>query len=70
MAILEHLVMGRTLACTDAADSDDNGILDLTDAIYTLNHLFLSGPARAAPGPDTCGADPTADDDLTCGTEC
>jgi hypothetical protein len=26
-------------------DSDSNGAMNLTDAVFTLNHLFLSGPA-------------------------
>ena len=40
------------------------GVVNITDAIYTYNFLFLGGPAPPAPYP-SCGADPTADD-LTC----
>ena len=59
---------GRSGApCQDAADSDDNGQLNITDGVRILNYLFLGGPAPPAPGPDSCGPDPTSDDDLpTC----
>jgi hypothetical protein len=30
--------------CADAADADDDGSLSITDAIYTLDCLFLGGP--------------------------
>ena len=42
----------------DAADADDNGRLELTDAVRILNHLFLGGAAPLAPGPSTCGGAP------------
>jgi hypothetical protein len=44
------------LGCLDAADADDNGTLDLTDALYTLSFLFLGGPSPEAPFPD-CGVE-------------
>ena len=55
-----------TLGCRDAADANDDGVLDLTDAIHILTYLFLRGPAPAAPFPE-CGADPSASDALGCG---
>ena len=61
---------GPALPCNDAADSDDSGGLDLTDAVHTLHHLFVGGPAPPAPGPDACGEDPTAADELGCGSGC
>jgi hypothetical protein len=52
--------------CQDAMDSDDNGMIDLTDAVAVLEYLFLQGPDLAPPFPGP-GADPTADN-LGCGT--
>jgi sugar lactone lactonase YvrE len=66
VALLGYLFLGTAEpACLDAADVDDNGILGLTDSIYSLNFLFIGGPAPLAPFP-VCGQDPTASDDLTC----
>ncbi len=49
-------------ACLDAADANDDGSNDIGDAVYTLSFLFTPGsPAPFAPGPVTCGTDPTAD---------
>jgi ELWxxDGT repeat protein len=50
--------------CLDALDSDDNGKVDLTDAVYELEYLFLGGPEPPGPFPD-CGYDPSPDD-LSC----
>lgn len=47
-------------ACADAADVDDNGTNDVTDAVVLLGFLFTEGPAPSAPH-DACGADPTED---------
>ncbi len=52
---------GPPLPCPDAADADDNASVTLTDAIYALRYLFVAESAPAAPGPDGCGPDPTAD---------
>ena len=46
--------------CLDAHDTDDNGRIDLADAIFTLNHLFLGGEALRPPFP-LCGRDPSRD---------
>ncbi len=49
-------------SCMDASDSDDNGAMEMSDAIYTLKYLYVPGsPPPPAPGPDTCGYDPTED---------
>lgn len=55
------------LPCLDAADVNDSGSLDLSDAVHLLNHLFRGGPAPLAPFPEA-GADPTRRDPLDCET--
>jgi len=50
--------------CLKGADTDDNGKLNLTDAVYLLCHLFAAGPAPPAPYPHI-GKDATSDA-LTC----
>jgi hypothetical protein len=49
------------LSCRDAADSNDDGSVDISDAIWTLTFKFLGGVEIPAPGPDSCGVDPTDD---------
>ena len=46
--------------CIDPLDADDDGVVGLTDAIYTLSFLFQGGPPPESPFP-ACGADPTGD---------
>ena len=50
---------GESPACEKAGDLDDNGTVDLTDAIVLLMHLFLG--AAPPPPPRSCGPDPTSD---------
>ena len=65
--VLNYLFLGGPEPpCQDAADSDDNGSLNITDGVRILNYLFLGGPAPPAPGPETCGSDPTTDDLPVC----
>ena len=47
--------------CPDAADSDDNGEIEVTDPVHTLRWLFLGEEAPSAPGPTGAGPDPTQD---------
>lgn len=60
--LLGHLFLGGpvTLDCPDAADANDDGTLDLSDASLGLSFLFLGGAPLPAPFP-ICGADPTED---------
>ena len=51
--------------CQDSADADDNGAIELTDAIRILNVLFLGFGSIPEPGFLSCGVDPT-DDGLDC----
>jgi len=52
---------GRAPPCFDAADANDTGKLDLSDPIFALNYLFTGGREPPAPGPRSCGPDPTTD---------
>jgi hypothetical protein len=49
----------------DTGDSNDDGELDISDAIHTLGYLFLGFGDIPAPGPGDCGIDPTLDE-LSC----
>ncbi|MBI4582979.1 MAG: hypothetical protein HY717_03000, partial [Planctomycetes bacterium] len=61
---------GVELACPDAADVDDNGELEITDAIRILTYLFLGDDPPPFPGPRACGGDPTADTLDPCDAGC
>lgn len=66
MRILDSIFGGgRALPCLDAADANDNGKVELSDAVHILNYLFRGGPAPLAPYPGP-GIDPTVDDELGC----
>lgn len=56
---------GEEPGCQDAADADDSGTVDLTDAVYTLQHLFLGGDRPPYPR-ECCGLDPTWDELREC----
>ncbi len=59
---LAHQFLGTfTPPCMDAADFDDNGKVEITDPIANLSHQFLGTAAPQPPGKDTCGLDPTPD---------
>jgi hypothetical protein len=60
IATLVGLFRGGPVPCQDACDSDDSGVINLTDAVYTLRYLFIDGEPPAAPFP-VAGRDPTAD---------
>lgn len=50
----------QPLACADACDSNDDGQLDIADAVRTLTYLFAGGVALPPPFPG-CGTDPSSD---------
>jgi hypothetical protein len=52
--------------CLDAADADDNGEVEITDAILVARYLFGRGIPPAAPFPNA-GRDWSDDDPLGCG---
>ncbi len=61
MVCLEYLfVGGSTLACFDACDANDDDSVNVADAVYILEYLFLLGPPPCPPFPG-CGTDPTPD---------
>ncbi len=55
---------GPDSGCRDANDTDDNGAIDLTDAMWLILYLFL-GAEPPVPPFLACGLDPTPDG-LTC----
>jgi len=65
MAILFHLFRGMNFSCRDAMDVDDSGNVEISDVIYLLEYLFLTGNPPRPPFPRE-GADPTLDG-LPCG---
>ena len=59
---LNYLFGGQSPPCCgDAADVNDDGNVNITDPIGLLDHLFQGGTAPPAPGPESCGVDPTSD---------
>ncbi|MEC7776701.1 MAG: hypothetical protein VYC32_11455, partial [Planctomycetota bacterium] len=65
--ILRFLFLGANPAsCQAAADSNGDGGIDITDAIYSLNFLFLGGDAL--PAPTQCGTS-ELESDITLGCE-
>ena len=55
MCILDWLFAGEaTPECVAATNTNGDGVTNITDATYLLNHLFSGGPAPAQPYPD-CG---------------
>ena len=51
------------IACDDAADANDDGNLDISDALRTLLYLYSAGDPKTLPAPaaTTLGPDPTED---------
>jgi hypothetical protein len=59
--VIQYLLLGdREPPCLGAADADDSGALDVTDAIGILTYLFLDADPLAEPFA-ACGPDPTPD---------
>ena len=53
---------GDDLVCLEAADVNNDAMVNLTDGVYVLTYLFSAGDSPAAPGPPDfgtgCGLDP------------
>jgi hypothetical protein len=65
IAITRYFHSGQMPPCSDAADFDDSGTLEITDLINLVNFLYLKGPYPAEPN-RTPLEDPTPDS-LGCG---
>ena len=52
---------GLPILCADACDSNDDGVINLADAVFGMNWLFKFGPTPPEPGPFDDGPDPTTD---------
>ena len=51
-----------TAPCADATDANDDGMVDISDAVSILTALFPGGPPLGLPAPfAACGLDPTVD---------
>lgn len=50
---------GMSPSCPDAADTNDSGVIEVSDAILLLTYLFQDETAPPPPGPGICGVDPT-----------
>jgi hypothetical protein len=64
--VLRHLFAAVAVGCADAADADDSGSVNVTDAVRVLDYLFRDGPPLPPPFP-SAGTDPTSGDPLDCG---
>lgn len=53
--------LGYDPSCKDACDINDDGAINLADAVFLMNYLFKFGPEPPAPFPDP-GIDETVDD--------
>ena len=62
LSLTHQFVEGQDPGCLDAYDVNDDGGLDVSDPISALTYMFLGGDPPPAPGPETCGPDPTVDD--------
>lgn len=58
---LSYLFQATPSPCLDSIDTNDDGGVDISDAISVLNYIFAGGAEPPAPGPSTCGIDPTVD---------
>ncbi len=65
--VLFYLFSDGEVTCLDAADVNDDGSVNIADAVFLFAHLFELGPAPASPHA-ACGVDPSGDagEDLGC----
>ena len=58
--LANFLALGGAAPCCDqAADANDDDLLNTADTVFILAYCSQIGPAPPAPGPLTCGPDPT-----------
>jgi hypothetical protein len=60
VSLLGYLFSGGSLTCRDAGDANDDGLLDIADAISLLGYFFSGGAEPPPPHPG-CGFDPGAE---------
>ncbi len=58
---LDYLFGATTLDCLDAADSNDDGAVNVADVVTSLTRIFEGGQPLPAPSDLRRGPDPTAD---------
>jgi hypothetical protein len=59
VGLLAFLFLGRSIPdCIDAADVNDNGLVEISDYAFLVNYMFADGPEPPAPF-TTAGTDPT-----------
>jgi hypothetical protein len=63
--LLSALSGSGGLPCLDAADIDDDGVVDRPDAVLLAGYLFAGGPPPEPPF-GGCGLDPTFGEGLSC----
>ena len=61
LKVLLYGFLQAPIECEGAADVDDSGEDEMTDAIHLLNYLLLDAPPPPPPFPE-CGNDPTPDE--------
>ena len=62
--MFNYLIGEESIDCLDAADTNDDGNVNVLDCVFLLHYAFANGEEPPAPFPG-CGSDPT-DDDLGC----
>ena len=65
IGLLIVLFIGGSLDCPDAADADDDGVVNFRDFLVSLIYLVQPGSYLPPPFPDP-GLDPTPDDLFCC----
>ncbi|MFN0059778.1 MAG: dockerin type I repeat-containing protein [Planctomycetota bacterium] len=58
--VLGQQFFGQVVTCEDACDINNDGLINLADSVYILDHLFKQGSPPVAPFPE-CGPDPDED---------
>ena len=67
ISILLYLFQGSEApTCLDSADANDDGLINITDAKYLLAYMFLGSTLAPAEPFESCGVDPTPNDNLGC----
>ena len=59
--LIEIVYNNGPINCADANDVNDDGNVNVADIVTLLNWIFNQTLPQPAPGPMTCGIDPTPD---------